>query len=181
LFSGSVCNIFNSSQCSGTGACFLWDLGVAGTPNVLHGVSMCEAQKPDATTIFHLIEPGTMEIIHSHTYKEYGVYSVKVFAFNHVSNHTLYTSAVVKDWFCATPNISLPSEIIDESAYFVKMKSEYFVISPNVSVDCMKTAVVEWTWKLYHSDHPQGSPSHVGNSSSSFVHHPRTLEYGRYV
>ena len=54
-----------------------------------------------------------MEFQVNYTYDAFDVYTVSVYAFNHVSNQTLQTTTVVKEWYCYTPNITFEDNVTD--------------------------------------------------------------------
>ena len=161
----------------GTYSCFLFDMG-DNIEQVMYGVTECSTNATDFGVTFIEIPFGQMSIIHEKVYDEFGVYHGSVFAFNHVTNHTLTTRVVVEDWPCSRPNISLPDELSDPLESFINMKSVAFSIVPNISIDCMKTEIYSTTWDFYQIPGPTNPI--MTSTDETLNYTVRMLPYGTY-
>ena len=159
----------------GTYSCFRWDLG-DGT-DIFYGVRSCQEYASTNSLYLNEIPFGQPSIALSHTYPDIREYNVSVFAFNHVSNDTLYVIATVDDWPCEKPEVSFPS---DYALPLTIMRSEPLHFFANVTVNCTKTTVFKVTLEVFRQ-----SDQHLVGHLSAFESHrvtfsPRTFEYGRY-
>ena len=173
----NVSSLTLTLQRFGTHSCFKFDMGDGNT--LLYGRPWCASQEPALTLI--PLEHDTMQFHVNHTYEAFGVYTVSVDAYNHVSSQTQQTTTVVKEWYCYTPNITFSDNITDADHPLQFYKSLEFSISPaEVEVDCMKSYnQSSYSWEI----RPRGTSSVYATANDvSFYHPPRMneLPYGEY-
>ena len=178
VFWGNVSALTLNIERFGTGACFHWDMG-DGTSGFLYGVSQCAAHQGNSH--FIEIKPNIEFIYHEYVYKTFDIFTVTVFAFNNVSDDSLSEKAIVIDWLCFPPNITYDEKYKDTQEPFENWKSVGFEIEVNYSVDCMKTKVVDTTWKIFRKGEENRSPVIERKYGFSFIYEPRQLEYGDYT
>ncbi len=159
----------------GTYSCFRWDLG-DGTV-ILYGVQSCEAYSVENNIHLREIPFGQLNISLEHTYGDIGEYNVTVYAFNHVSNHTLELVTIVNDWPCEKPILSFPSHY---GSSFTIMRSKSLELVSNVTVNCTKSSMVNLTWEVFKRNDPQLMAELSAYETNELVIDRRTLEYGSY-
>lgn len=169
----------------GANSCFLFNMGFQNISSFMYGLEICEQNATDLDIPFYPMawDPpyGVIEIVHGYEYPWWGIFDVTVFAFNHVSNDTLTTKVAVMEWFCYTPNITLPDNFTDPDNPLTYMRSEDFVIVPDLMVNCMKADYVDRIWEVFDITAKVDSPPmYWQNSSLIFNHTKRTLPYGSY-
>ena len=162
----------------GTHSCFKFDMGDGNT--TFYGRPWCASQEPALTLI--PLEHDTMEFQVNYTYDAFDVYTVSAYAFNHVSNQTLQTTTVVKEWYCYTPNITFDDNVTDINNIPQFYKSIEFYINPvEIEVDCMKSfnqSTDRWQVR------PLGTSTVYATADDvRFFYHPvrmNELPYGEY-
>ena len=171
---GFVLDVARFAQMS----CFLWDMD-GDNPKFMYGEPNCESDATADGYTFIPIDHGTMVIGHDYIYPDWGVYTVTVFAYNDVSNDTITTRAIVWEWICLTPNITVsPVNNTDESNPMVWMRSEYFEIDMIVDHHCFYTPYTDDWWTF--TDTATGAEVLSLTDEKRFIHNPRTLPYGLY-
>ena len=164
----------------GSQSCFHWDMG-NGIASFVYGTIECLSYAEEIHMPFQLTSYDQQVISHNYTYPNFGVYTVSVYAFNHVSNDTLFTKSVVSDWLCFAPNITMPNITTDQSVPYKHKRCEEYTISPSFDIYCWKTHEINITWHIIrlHDDENQARipPS---NRKSTFNITERSLEYGMY-
>ncbi len=159
----------------GTYSCFQWDLG--DDTILLYGVQSCEAYSIENNVQLREIPFGQPNISVEHTYDDIGEYVVTVFAFNHVSNHTLEDVTIVNDWPCEKPIMSFPSHY---GSSFTIMRSKSLELLSNVTLNCTKTSMVNLTWEVFKRDDPQVTAELSAYDTNEFTIERLTLDYGSY-
>jgi hypothetical protein len=124
-----------------------------------------------------VIDKEVNEITVAHLYGTWNTFTVTVEAFNHVSNDTKMIRAVVLDWPCFYPNMTLPYYVLDPNAPLQRMKSETFSIPANVSMYCLKADNVFLDLKIYKGATVVLDLTDV--TAFDFV--PRMLGYGKHT
>ena len=163
----------------GTKSCFQWDMGDGG-PGFLYGVSLCATFAAEEGLQFIEIPFGQMTIEHNYTYSEFGNYDVTVLAFNHVSNDTIEDIAVVMDWLCFQPNITVHNGTEDPDSPFKHMKCLDLRLTLNTDIHCWKTHSVRTLWELYAAT-DLNSVIMNKRDSTYFDYTTRMLPYGIYI
>ena len=160
-----------------THSCFKFDMDDGNT--LLYGRPWCASQEP-ALTLIPL--EYTLELQVNYTYDTFNSYTVSVYAFNHISNQTLLTTTVVKEWYCYTPNITFSDNLTDVNNPLQFYKSLEFSIVPlEVDVDCMKSynqSTDHWEVRQLGTDMVNATADDV-----RFFYHPvrmSELPYGQY-
>ena len=163
----------------GTKSCFQFIMGDSSIDTLYGSDVLCEDYATEHSMGYVPISFGEMTIAHEYIYEYFAHFNASVYAFNHVSNDTIFVDAWVKDWPCYWPNITMPDNVSDETAPLTMMRSEYFEILPYVLIDCMKTHISEskWTIKLLN---PTAVALEILDEDF-FVHEPRLLHYGTYL
>ena len=167
-------------QTFGTHSCFLWDMG--DSIRYFFGRPWCANNASDARLQLNIIDHGIMNLFVNHTYDTWDTYKVNVFAFNHVSEDSVSTSAVVEEWYCYTPNITFSDNFTDPENPMKFMKSTEFSIKPvTIEIDCMKSLNrSEIVLNIYRVSDKQSAVLSFVNISS-FNHSARQLPYGEYI
>ena len=163
----------------GSKACFQWDMGDRKS-KVMYGLPLCQAFANERGIPFIEVADQQMTIVHEYVYEATGEYNVVVDAFNHVSNDSLSTVGIVKEWYCLRPNISFPENITDPQKPPVFMRSQNISIPPILEVDCMLTDDIDFTWTIYRSDDKSGTPVFTQYQTPVFQTGPRAFPYGNF-
>ena len=167
-------------QRHGSQSCFHWDMG-DGIGNFVYGTIECLPYSEEAQLPFQFTISGQQIILHNYTYQNYGVYDVSVYAFNHVSNDTLFTTSIVLDWLCFPPNVTMPNMTTDQSVPYKHKRCEEYTISPSFDIYCWKTHEVNITWHISRLDNDENQASvPTYNQRGTFNITDRSLEYGIY-
>ena len=161
----------------GTGSCIAWDMGDGTTP-LFYGRPNCQSYAIANSMVLIPIEHGIMEYVQEYIYSNFGVFNVKVFAFNQWGNDSSTVQGVVLDWNCFKPNISVPANVSDPTVPLVMWKSTTFSIYLKLDIDCMKTSYVNHLWEIYDSRHLLSSTQSHANV---LQYVPRMLSYGTYT
>ncbi len=162
----------------GSKSCFHWDMG-DGKFETVYGLALCEKYASNKGINFTEIPFGQMQIIQEYVYDHYDLFPVTVFAFNHVSNDSATTIATVRDWYCYQPNITLNATYTVDSHPLQHMKSVQLYIKSVLSVDCMKTSVVDHMWTVF-TVASSSTPLLTQTGDQWFDYQPRDLPYGQY-
>lgn len=134
----------------GTNSCFIFDLGDKTATNLAFGVNeFCENYALSNFIIFEKIPYEQEMIVFRHEYDEIGYYKVKVKGFNHITEDKKEMTTRVADWYCYSPNASVPVEYTFVERPKKIRKSLSFEIPVNVSWDCMKTNKIVYRWRIY--------------------------------
>ena len=164
----------------GSKSCFLFSMADDSTDMVYGCHSLCSSFADENMMTYVSIEYGTMQIIHEHIYPTYDHYNASVFAFNHVSNSTLYVDAWVKDWPCEWPNVTMNTNMSDENSPFQNMKSVYLEIIPYITINCMKTQQTTIVWQIYRYE-DLVEPLFELFDNETYLYEPKSLDYGKYM
>ena len=164
----------------GKKSCFQFIMGDGSTDTVYGSDEMCQQHASDNNLDYVPIEYGELALEHEYIYDYFAHFNMSVFAFNHVSNDTLYVDAWVKDWPCYWPNITMPENVSDDAAPLVKMKSSEFVITPDTLIDCMKTGVTDTSWEVFGANDMSSVVMGL-TDEDSFQYSPLSLDYGPYI
>ena len=164
----------------GTRACFHWDMG-NGKPGFIYGMPLCEEYADENALIFEEVPFGQMTLLHNYTYPDFGHYTVTVFAFNHVSNDTLYTDPVVLDWLCFAPNITLPNETLDSAQPYQHGRCLGYMLDAEIDILCWKTHNVLKVWEVFDRNAADNDPPVLTSADATrFDITIRLLAYGAY-
>ena len=164
----------------GTHSCFEWDMGDGNI--YMYGRPWCE---PNATKLgveLNLLSYDDSILVVNHTYETWDNHKVTVNAFNHVSNDTLTTVSVVREWYCNKPIIDFTDNYTDISHPIQFMKSWDFIIpASRVLIDCMKSLNrSESNLKVYSLGNPVPVHEEMLPNAIEFHHPPLLLDYGTY-
>ena len=163
----------------GTRSCFQWDMG-NDERGFLYGLSLCASYAEEEGLQFIEIPFALMTIEHNYTFPQYGNYDVTVFAFNHVSNDTMANKAVVMDWLCFAPNITVHNGTEDADSPLRHMKCQNLRLVVDIQIHCWKTHSVQILWEVK----PASDMTNVLMSQQDikyFDYTTRMLPYGVYV
>ena len=159
----------------GTYSCFRWDFG-DGT-EILYGVESCQTYALTDGLPFIEITIGQLNISVSHIYPDLGEYRISVYAFNHVSNDSLYANATIDDWPCEKPDVSFPAEY---QSPLTIMRSEPLIFMGNVTVNCTKTTEYNVTLEVYTKDGQHLVAHASGFKAKEITFGAHTFQYGTY-
>ena len=166
----------------GSHSCFLFDMGDDVT-RLIYGLPECEVNATTEGIAFIQIPSGQMRIVHSYVYEPLCEdtgrcnYVASVYAFNHVSNDTVEVEVEVLDWPCLTPNISIPDIFNHPNTPYIHMKSKPLVVTPNISIDCLKTQDYLTRWEVFERG---ASTVFLTQTTEEFIYTTRMLPYGDY-
>ena len=168
----------------GKKSCFLFDMGIGNNFTLYGSHIFCKSYKKVQYGYINIMY-GEREIEHSFVYDDFGVYTVTVLAFNHVSNDTIDAEAIVLDWPCFWPNITMQENASDPFNPLEIMRSAATNITPIVYIDCMKTKKYMNTW-LIMSDNGIMIESYDVEANASYDVQPfeytsNSLQYGKYT
>ena len=161
----------------GTNSCFQWNMG-DGTI-YLYGMPWCQTYANENGLTLLAVEDGQSVLHISHTYETWNVYTVTVDGFNHVSDVTTQTQAIIKDWYCFSPNITYNDTLTDPTNRPQFMKSAVFILQPdNIAIDCMKS--VNRSFSLLQVFNSDDVVVFSVENETQFSYAPRQLPYGLY-
>lgn len=161
----------------GTNSCFEFNLG-DGT-KYFYGVSWCQTYAAANGLSLIEIQHGQMTIELNHTYSTWNVYPVSVYAFNHITNDTINTTAVIKDWYCYSPNITYNESLINLVNIPQFMKSITFSIAPiDIEINCMKSLNKSQSLLVVYDN--SNTVVYSEANMTEFSYTPRMFPYGMY-
>ena len=168
----------------GKKSCFLFDMGIGGNYTLYGCHSFCELYKEVQYEYIEIMY-GERELEHPFVYDDFGVYTVSVFAFNHVSNDTIEAEAVVLDWPCFWPNITMQENVSDPLNPLQILRTADVNITPSVYIDCMKTNKFTNVWEVMSDNGKLVNIFNLEANASydvvSFEYTYKQLEYGKYT
>ena len=164
----------------GTYSCFHWNMG-DGEPGFVYGMAVCEKYAIQQDLLLIPLTHGQMRIQHNYTYASFGRYMVTVFAFNHVSNDTATTEAVVLDWICFPPNITFSNITSSPTSPLSHQRCQELSIKPEFDIHCWKTNKVVTAWEVHTIGERSGIPIlKINTERHEFNASSRLLPYGAY-
>ena len=165
-----------------TGNCFEVNMG-DGTPLFVYqtGPACNGPCSPGPVTYVPLSgytvgQKGALVMI-NYTYALIGNYTVKVRAFNSVSNATLTTSTIVKDWLCSVPIVTLNSSLTKPTNPYTTTVTAAFNVTPFVNVSCMKHRAVLRTWDVFDATLFEAAVAAGQTPPPAFINVPDALTF----
>uniref|UniRef100_A0A1I8GUP3 PKD domain-containing protein n=4 Tax=Macrostomum lignano TaxID=282301 RepID=A0A1I8GUP3_9PLAT len=181
FFSNATYFLFNITR-FGTNGCFVIDFG--DSTNISFGVpSLCQPYSTTHGINFTEISYENTSLTFSHVYPQLGGYSVTVFAFNHVSNDTAETVAIILDWMCDYPKLNFSHLGVqldqwDPDLPLNQMRSQEAVVDGIPELNCSKTSATVRQWRV---ETPSGALINLSFPDSFTLRLPeRSLWYGLY-
>ena len=110
------------------------------------------------------------------TYTYVGNFTVRVTASNPVSSKT---ASFIHEWSCYPPNITLPSEVLDEANPRKVFKSLPYKIEPQLHLVCIDTQTVLFQWTVL--DYATKNAHTYSTQDKIFNLTARALHYGKYI
>ncbi|CAD5126713.1 DgyrCDS14777 [Dimorphilus gyrociliatus] len=162
-----------------TNSCFIFDFGDDKySTKMAFGVNdICREYAFGESINFTEIAYDQTTIVIDYLYEEIGYYNIKVKGFNHITKDERNFTTTVADWYCYSPNASVPIGYTFQNRPFKVIKSSPVEIPVNISWDCMKTNRILYEWKIFKMD--TNSLEFTSNNKTLNLRE-RQLSYGIY-